>query len=61
MKDGERVREAGILESFQLPQTTADEIVLQARIAAGWIEAPVVEEVEGGGEGEDAGEGAEPA
>jgi N utilization substance protein A len=39
-KNGERVREPGILEQFQLTQEQADALVLNARIAAGWIEAP---------------------
>jgi transcription termination/antitermination protein NusA len=43
-KNGERVREAGVLEDFQLTQEQADALVLNARIAAGWIEAPPEEE-----------------
>jgi len=43
-KNGERVREPGILESFNLTAEQADDLILNARIAAGWIEAPVVEE-----------------
>src|SRR5262249_59309552 len=39
-KNGERVREPGVLESFQLTQEQADALILNARIAAGWIEAP---------------------
>jgi N utilization substance protein A len=39
-KNGERVREPGVLEEFQLTQEQADALVLNARIAAGWIEAP---------------------
>jgi N utilization substance protein A len=39
-KNGERVREPGMLESFELTQEQADGLVLNARIAAGWIEAP---------------------
>jgi N utilization substance protein A len=39
-KNGERVREPGVLEDFQLSQEQADGLVLNARIAAGWIEAP---------------------
>jgi transcription termination/antitermination protein NusA len=50
-KNGERVREPGALEDFQLTQEQADGLILNARISAGWIEAPpepeVVEE-EGG-------------
>src|SRR5262249_60470105 len=39
-KNGERVREPGALEEFQLTQEQADALILNARIAAGWIEAP---------------------
>jgi N utilization substance protein A len=39
-KNGERVREPGVLEEFQLTQEQADALILNARIAAGWIEAP---------------------
>jgi N utilization substance protein A len=39
-KNGERVREPGVLESFALTQEQADALILNARIAAGWIEAP---------------------
>ena len=44
-KNGERVREPGILESFALTQEQADALILNARIAAGWIEAPPEPEV----------------
>jgi N utilization substance protein A len=40
VKDGERVREPGVLESFQLTQEQADDLVMRARVAAGWIDAP---------------------
>jgi N utilization substance protein A len=55
-KSGERVREPGLLDKFGLSQEQADELILQARIAAGWIEAPAEEEAaEGAGEvGEEA-------
>jgi N utilization substance protein A len=43
-KNGERVREPGVLEAFQLTQEQADALILNARIAAGWIEAPPEEE-----------------
>ncbi|MGE3143266.1 MAG: transcription termination factor NusA [Hyphomonadaceae bacterium] len=39
-KNGERVREPGILESFNLTQEQADALIMSARIAAGWIDAP---------------------
>ena len=39
-KNGERVREPGILESFNLSAEAAEDLILRARIAMGWIEAP---------------------
>ncbi|MBI1186385.1 MAG: transcription termination/antitermination protein NusA [Alphaproteobacteria bacterium] len=45
-KNGERVREPGVLDSFGLTQEQADDLILKARIAAGWIEAPPEETVE---------------
>jgi transcription termination/antitermination protein NusA len=50
-KDGENVRQAGILESFELSRDEAEGMIMQARLKAGWItEAdlaprPVAEEV----------------
>jgi N utilization substance protein A len=53
-RNGERVREPGVLEEFQLTQEQADALVLNARIAAGWIEAPPEEEaVEAEGDADD--------
>jgi N utilization substance protein A len=43
-KGGERVREPGVLESYQLTQEQADGLILNARIAAGWIDPPAEEE-----------------
>ncbi len=43
-KGGERVREPGVLEDYQLTSEQADALILSARVAAGWIDAPVVEE-----------------
>ena len=45
-KGGERVRVPGALESFNLSVPDAENLILNARVAAGWIEAPVVEEIE---------------
>ncbi len=39
MKNGERVKLAGVLESFNLSQEDAEMLILQARVAAGWIDA----------------------
>jgi N utilization substance protein A len=48
-KDGEAVRRAGILDSFDLSREDAEAIIMQARVKAGWITeadlaAPQVEE-----------------
>ncbi len=45
-RGGERVRVPGALESFSLSLQDAEALILNARIALGWIEAPVVEEAE---------------
>jgi transcription termination/antitermination protein NusA len=53
-KDGETVREAGILDGFDLSREEAEAMVMQARLKAGWVseadlappaaeEAPVAE------------------
>ncbi|WP_312166331.1 transcription termination factor NusA [Phenylobacterium sp.] len=39
-RDGERVREPGILESFNLDAADAEALIMRARIAMGWVEAP---------------------
>jgi N utilization substance protein A len=45
-KNGERVREPGILESFNMDAADAEALIMRARIAMGWVEAPpeVIEE-----------------
>ncbi|MHB8284830.1 MAG: transcription termination factor NusA [Caulobacteraceae bacterium] len=43
-KGSERVRIPGALESFSLAQADAENLILNARIVAGWIEAPEAEE-----------------
>jgi N utilization substance protein A len=45
-RDGERVREPGILESFNLDPAEAEALIMRARIAMGWVEAPEPEPVE---------------
>src|SRR6202167_3762167 len=45
-KDGERVRQAGVLESFALSPEAAEALIMRARVAMGWIEAPVEPEPE---------------
>ena len=39
-KDGERVREAGALESFNLSAEDAETLIMRARVVMGWVEAP---------------------
>ncbi len=53
-KDGETTRHDGILEGFDLTREEAEQLILNARIHAGWIEPePEPEETpEDGGEGE---------
>jgi N utilization substance protein A len=45
-KNGERVREAGILESFGLEAADAEALIMRARVAMGWVEAPPEPEIE---------------
>jgi N utilization substance protein A len=37
-KEGERVREAGILDDYNLSPEEAEALIMRARVAAGWIE-----------------------
>jgi len=39
MKNGERTKVPGVLEAFNLSQEDAEMLILQARVAAGWIDA----------------------
>jgi N utilization substance protein A len=39
-KGGERVREAGILDSFNMSAEDAEALIMRARIVMGWVEAP---------------------
>ncbi|HUZ14377.1 MAG TPA: transcription termination factor NusA [Caulobacteraceae bacterium] len=45
-KNGERVREPGILDDYNLPPEEAERLVLRARVAAGWIEPEAEPEAE---------------
>ena len=45
-KDGERVREPGILEAFALSPDDAEGLIMRARVVMGWIEAPPEPEYE---------------
>ncbi|HEV2532436.1 transcription termination factor NusA [Phenylobacterium sp.] len=50
-KNGERVRETGVLESFNLDPADAELLIMRARVAMGWVEAepePEPEEAEAG-------------
>jgi transcription termination/antitermination protein NusA len=51
-KNGERVRHAGILDDMQLTPEQCEALILEARISAGWIEAPPVEEADAESEAE---------
>jgi N utilization substance protein A len=45
-KDGERVREPGILDEFNLSPEDAEALIMRARVAAGWIEPEALIEEE---------------
>jgi len=64
-KDGERVREPGMLESFNLSADDAEALIMRARVAMGWVEPepePEPEpEMEAEGEEGEGAEGAEEA
>jgi N utilization substance protein A len=45
-KGGERVREPGILESFNLSPEDAEALIMRARVVMGWVEAPPEPEYE---------------
>ncbi|MET0546415.1 MAG: transcription termination factor NusA [Caulobacterales bacterium] len=51
-KSNERVRVPGALESFNLSAPDAEALIMNARIAAGWIEAPSEETEEASDDGE---------
>jgi transcription termination/antitermination protein NusA len=42
-KNGERVRTPGALEAFSMSQEDAEQLILRARVAAGWIDAADLE------------------
>ena len=52
-KDKERVRIPGALDGFNLTSDDANAIIMKARVKVGWIEEPVEEAAEEGGEGEE--------
>jgi N utilization substance protein A len=51
-RDGERLREPGILDGFDIDAETAESMIMKARVHAGWIDAselePEVDETEEG-------------
>jgi N utilization substance protein A len=55
-KDGERVREAGILDDYSLSPEDAEGLIMRARVAVGWIEPEADIEEELGAEDEVLGE-----
>lgn len=57
VKNGERVKVPGVLEAFNLAQEEAEMLILQARVAAGWIDASELPQPEPEPEYEDEGEG----
>src|SRR5690606_20351815 len=57
VKNGERVKVPGVLEAFNLAQEDAEMLILQARVAAGWIDASELPQPEPEPEYEDVAEG----
>ena len=51
-KDGQRVRETGVLEAFSLEPADAEMLIMRARVVMGWVEAPPEPEYEPQAEGE---------
>ena len=45
-RNGERVREPGILEGEDVSAETADALIMEARIAMGWVERPVEDDAD---------------
>ncbi len=45
-KDGQRVREIGILEAFNLEPADAEALIMRARVVMGWVEALPEPEIE---------------
>lgn len=43
IKNGEKVKEKGILDAFELSQSDADALIMAARVALGWVEAATSE------------------
>lgn len=45
-KNGEKIHEEGVLESFKLSEEEATMLIMQARVKAGWIDAAALEAME---------------
>jgi N utilization substance protein A len=45
-KDGETIKNAGFLDGIELSREDAEAMIMDARVKAGWVEAPVEEPVE---------------
>ena len=58
-KDGERVREAGVVESFNLTADDAEALIMRARVAMGWVEPDPEPEPEAEPEAAEGEDGAE--
>ena len=59
-RDGERVREPGILDGLDVDAEVAEALIMRARVEAGWVEAEALEpEVEETADGEEGGEAEE--
>ena len=56
-KDVEPVRHKGVLDGFEVDRKDAEEMIMSARVLAGWITEPEGENADGGGESEAATEG----
>jgi len=59
--DGERVREAGILEDFDITPEEANDLIMWARVTVGWIEDPAELEAAEAAAAAEEGEGGEDA
>ena len=46
-KNGERVREPGILEAFNLSPEDAEALIMRARVIMGWVDAEALAQPEG--------------
>jgi N utilization substance protein A len=54
---GQTKQHPGILQSFNISRVALEQLILNARVAAGWIEAPLPDPAEPEGEQEDSASG----